>query len=188
MIKKQWLILTLLLTLLAQTACAPAATPTVPIPSTDTCPTETAELKLLTNAEDGYCLLYPAAYSTEIPHLIIINPIIPMAGDMPGDAWVSINVEPTAGRTAAQVADAQITEAGTGFNITQSNVTVDGEQAVVVDGLPGQDSSRTVFIVSHERLYTLTFLPWVPNTDVAGQPTPLEELYTTIINTLHFQP
>ena len=37
-------------TVLAQAACAPSA---------NVCPTATADTKLLTNAQDGYCLLYP---------------------------------------------------------------------------------------------------------------------------------
>jgi hypothetical protein len=65
---------------------------------------------------------------------------------------------------------------------------VDGEKAVIVNGLPGQDAMRKVFIVHGDRLYTLTFLPWPANTEVAGQLTPLEELYTTIMRTLHFLP
>ncbi len=60
-------------------------------------------------------------------------------------------------------------------------------QAVVVDGLPGPDPSRRVFIASNDRLYTLTFMPWAPSND-SSQPTPLENLYTTIMDTIHFLP
>ena len=179
MIKKQWLILTLMLTMLALAACTTPAS---------ACPSATADLKLLMNAEDGYCLLSPADYSTDVPHFIIINPAVPMAGDTLGEAWVSIDTEAAAGRTPAQVAEVQIAAVGPGFNIERSDVLVDGEQAVVIDGLPGPDSWRKVFIVSNERLYTLTFLPWAPNINNPAQPTPLEGLYTTIIDTLHFLP
>ena len=182
MIKKQWLTLILLLTMLIQAACTAAvATPT---DSAEACPEATADLKLLTNTEDGYCLLYPADYSTNLPHFIVINPIT-APGDMPGDAWVFISMEPAAGRTAVQVADAAIEAVGPGFNITKSDILIDGAQAVVVDGLPGQDSNRMVFIVSNDKLYTLTFAPWYPN---ANDPTPLENLYTTVVQTLHFLP
>jgi hypothetical protein len=184
MIKKQWLVLTLMLMILMQTACAPAATSTI---SANDCTTATSDLKLLTNAEDGYCLLYPAGYSTDVPHYIIINPVTG-AGDEPGEAWMFIEMEAAAGRTAAQVADAQIAEAGPGFNISRSDVTVDGKQGVILDGLPGQDSLRKVLIVSNDRLYTFAFTPWMPNTNAAQQPTPLEGLYKTIMDTLHFIP
>jgi hypothetical protein len=148
------------------------------------CPSETADLKLFMNAADGYCLLYPAVHTAILPYLIVINPT-GLAGDMPGDAWAQINVEAASGRTAVQVADGQIAEAGAGFNITSSEILIDGKQAVVVDGLPGPDSWRKVFIVDSDRLYTLLFLPWAPNIEVFAQ---LEELYAAVIDTFHFLP
>lgn len=161
---------------LAQTACFPAA---------DACPTPTLDTELLTNSEDGYCLLYPTKYSTTVPGYIVINPN-ERPSDTLGDAWVSIETEAAAGRTAAQVADAQINAAGEGFNITRIETRLDGEKAIMVDGLPGPDSWRKVFVVHGERLYTLTFLPWQPSMEGAGQTTPLEDLYTLVIESLHF--
>ena len=151
------------------------------------CPTPAAGAQLLTDIEDGYCLLYPEAYSTTVPHYIVINPIN-APGDMPGDAWVSIDVEKAVGRTADQVANVQIASVGPGFNISRFTVPVDNEQAVVVDGLPGQDSNRKVFIVHGDNLYTFSFAPWQPSPAGAGQSTPLEDLYTMIVQSLHFLP
>ena len=187
MLRKQLFIILLML-MLIQTACAgttatPAPTSTEVVP-VDECPAATAELKLLKNTDAGYCLLYPADYSTDLRNFIVINPIS-QPGDMPGEAWVFIQVEAANGRTAAQVADAAIAPLGAGFNITKSDILIDRAQAVVVDGLPGQDSNRMVFLVSNDRLYTLTFAPWYPN---ATDPTPLENLYTTIVQTLHLLP
>jgi hypothetical protein len=133
---------------------------------------------------DGYCLLYPAGDTALPPRLIVINPTN-APGDQPGDAWLDISVEAAANRTAAQVADGQIAAAGQGFNITRSEILVDGKPAVVVDGLPGPDPWRKVYIVNNERLYTLSFLPWSPNPNA---PTPLEKLYTMVIDTLRFLP
>jgi len=138
------------------------------------------------NAEDGYCLLYPAEYSN-YSNYIIINPA-PGPGDVLGDAWVGIGTESADGRTAAQVADAQIGLAGTGFNIERTEVQVDGEQAIVVDGLPGQDAGRNIFIIHGERLYMLTFQPWVQIPDNPAAFAGLENLYDTILRTLHFIP
>lgn len=92
-----------------------------------------------------------------------------------------------AGRTAAQVADAQIAEVGEDFGVTRSEITMDGMQAIVVDGLPGPDSWRKVFVVANDRFYTMEFQPWFPSDDPA-QPTLLENLYTTIVDTIHFLP
>ena len=172
--QKLILILMLMLTMLAQASCSN---------STGACPTPTSETKLLTNAEEGYCLLYPAEYSTTAPHYIVINPV--SSPDMLGEAWLYIEITDAAGRTAAQIADEGIAALGEGFNITRFEVEVDGEQAVVVDGLPGRDSGRNVFIVHNDRLYNLIFMPWYPN---AVEPTPLENLYPMVMDTLHFLP
>jgi len=169
------LILILILTMLAQAACAPSA---------NACPTPTPDTKLLTNTEDGYCLLYPAEASSDMPGWVVINPISGPS-DVPGEAWVNIHVQDAAGRTVAQFADEVRTATGTGFNITLLEVQVDGGPAIVVDGLPGLDSNRMVMIVRNDRLYALTFMPWFPN---AAEPTPLENLYTTVMDTLHFLP
>jgi hypothetical protein len=156
------------------------------IPSGSACPAPSLDTELLTNTTDGYCLLYTTKYSAEIPGYIVINPI-DAPGDQPGEAWLSIAMEPGAGRTAAQVADEQIALAGPGFNITRDEVKVGGEQAVVVDGLPGPDPWRKVFVVHENRLYTLTFQPWQPSAP-GTNPTPLEGLYATVMNSLHFLP
>jgi hypothetical protein len=152
--------------------------------STGACPSETADLKLFTSADDGYCLLYPAEDTANPPYLIIINPN-GMPGDVPGDAWVQISVEEASGRTAEQVANEQIAQAGDGFNITRDEILIDGKPAIVVDGLPGPDSWRKVFIIANDHLYTLFFLPWAPNADGFPQ---LEKLYSTVINSFHFLP
>ena len=187
---KQKLILVLMVVALAQAACGTfevavqESVPTQVATLEAACPTPTAETKLLTNAEDGYCLLYPAEYSTTIPKYIVINPIS-SPGDIPGDAWLYIATAAASGRTAAQIADENIAALDEGFNITRFAVEVDGEQAVVVDGLPSLDSARNVFIVHNDRLYNLIFMPWFPN---AAEPTSLENLYTMAMDTLHFLP
>jgi len=149
------------------------------------CPSETADLKLFMNAVAGYCFLYPTDHSIGLPALIIIHPNGAVGGDMPGDAWAQITVESASGRTVAQVADEKIAEAGEGFNITRSEILIDGKQAVVVDGRPAQDPSREVFIVDNDRLYILSFMPWEPNADWFSE---LEKLYSSVIASFHVLP
>ena len=207
MFKKQLFILTLILLL---AACAPQPAPantTVPpatelpsetptplppttiptetiTPRADGCPSETADLKLLVNVEEGYCLLYPADDVFVPLRFVVINPDRRTA-DTPGASWVDIMMEPANGRTAGQAADEQIVAAGEGFNITRQETLVDGVPAIVVDGLPGVDSIRKVFIVSNDRLYTLHFMPWYPN---PNEVTRLDELFKTIMDTMYFLP
>lgn len=192
---KLQVVLILVLMMLAQ-ACATSAnpagsvSPTSPssaVSSPRACPTATADTKLLMNTADGYCLLYPAEDSAATRGMVVVNPNS-APGDAPGDAWVIIQVENAADRSAADVAKAAIDAAGTGFNIAQTEVPMDGSQAIVIDGLPGQDSNRMVMIVSNNRLYTLTFEPWYPAAAGSGQTTPLEHLYETVIKSIHFMP
>ena len=154
--------------------------------STGACPSETAGLKLFTNADDGYCFLYPMENTAFPPYMVAINPNGISGGDsLPGDAVVIVNMEAASGRTAAQVADEKIAEAGEGFNITRSEILMDGKQAIVVDGLPGQDPWREVFIVGNDRLYILFFDPWTSNADWFSE---LEKLYSSVIASFHVLP
>lgn len=149
----------------------------------DACLMETAKLKLFTNAAEGYCFLYPAQDAPLPPNMVAINPNGASGGDfLPGDAVALVSMEAAGGRTAAQVADAKIAEAGADSGVTRSELLIDGKQAIVVDGLPAQDSERVVFIVGNDRLYTLHFQPWAPG---AAWQAELELLYSTIITSFH---
>jgi hypothetical protein len=153
------------------------------------CLSPIAGTSLYTNADDGYCLLYPSRYSAQTSRFVIINPASG-PGDIPGDAWVFIQVEDAAGRTAEQAVDAQMPAEMQGFNITRQSTTIDGELAFIIDGLPGQDSNRQVFIVHNDRLYTLYFVPWQPTLLIGGmgQRTPLEYLYNIVVQSFRFLP
>jgi hypothetical protein len=171
----------------AEPTSAPPAGDNTSTPAPDAaCPAAKDGFNLHVAAEDGYCLFYPAEAVVVPKRFIVINPASATA-DTHGDAWVDIQVESASGRSAAQVADAKIAEAGEGFGIERSEILLGGQQAIVVDGLPAPDSWRTVFVVDDDRLYTLTFQPWFPSGD-PDQPTPLETLYTTIVDTLRFTP
>src|SRR5215213_3359073 len=110
------LVLILMFNVMVQAAC---------VPSENVCTRSTSDTKLLMNTEDGYCLLYPAEDSSDMPGWVVINPIS-SPGDEPGDAWVTIQVQDAAGKSATQVADQIITSTGPGFNITRAEVQVDG--------------------------------------------------------------
>ncbi len=154
--------------------------------STGACPVETTELKLFINADDGYCFLYPMEDAAVPPYMVVINPNDISGGSfLPGDALVEVNMESASGRTAAQAADEKIAEAGEGFNITRSEIIMDGKQAIVVDGLPAQDPWREVFIVDNNRLYILFFEPWTPNADWFPE---LEKLYSSVMDSFHVLP
>jgi hypothetical protein len=155
-----------------------------------TCPEPMEGTQLLMNEEHGYCLLHPTEYNVVFPPMetclaSVVNSMecqfVTFAKtDTSTSAW--INVDEASGRTASEVADAEIDFLGSGFNIERANLTIDVEPAVLMDGLPGQDILRRVVVVHNDLLYTLTFTPWDKND------TALVNLYTTIVNSFHFLP
>ena len=198
MIGNFWKIFTLVLILLAQTACTfsvdVVATPTIPVatqPAATSIPTEsvdadgcpisqTGDAVAYRNDEDGYCLLYPENFTVIPPRFLVFNPTN-APGDVLGDAVVDIRVEAANGRTADGAAADAIAVVGEGFNIQMDEVILDDARAFVVDGIPGQDPMRNVYVVSNDRLYAITFMPWGNNPE-------LETAYDWVMKTLHFLP
>jgi hypothetical protein len=93
------------------------------------------------------------------------------------------------GRSTGQVADQTIAEAeasAPGISIQRASLAVGGEEAVVLDGLPGVTSSRNVLVVHNDRLYVLIFL--LPDAGDAPAVERSEQLYETVIDSFTFLP
>jgi hypothetical protein len=96
-----------------------------------------------------------------------------------------IEVQDAAGRSAEQVADELTTDFDPVlFNIQRSSTTIGGEQAVVLDNMPGQDINRQVVFVHSGRVYKLTFAP--ASADYGEIYARMESLYTVVINSFKF--
>jgi hypothetical protein len=140
----------------------------------------------LVNGDHGYCLLYPADFEVEHPidyETVLIGPV-PQAGDR---AIAFVEVTDAGGQTTSEAADAVVAERTggmTGFDIERQEITVDGELAVLLDGLPGQDSTRMIVVVYDGRLYRLSFMPSNPNLPEAYAD--MERLYTLLLDTFRF--
>lgn len=141
---------------------------------------------VLENRGQGYCLLYPDEYevvqtndtSTELVIDSVMNHI---------DPRVSITVDDAAGRTAEQIANAELAAFSLpDWIIERTDITIDGEPAVVLDHLPGQDLNRRVFLVHEGRLYHLFFTPVDPSQPEVYQR--METFYRTIIDSFRFVP
>jgi hypothetical protein len=68
--------------------------------------------------------------------------------------------------------------------IERTDITIDGEPAVVLDHLPGQDLNRRVFLVHEGRFYHLFFTPVDPSQPEVYQR--MEDFYRTIIDSFRF--
>lgn len=147
------------------------------------CPQAEAEQQLLIQAAEGYCLLYPAAYSlwqqnpgtTEIISDTIMNHI---------DPRLSITVEDAAGRTLEEVVDGLLADyAPPGFDIEPQPITVAGVEATLLDEVPGQDLTRRVVLMHNRRLYSFFFAP-IGDTGTPTR-TAAETLYTMVLESFH---
>ena len=137
-----------------------------------------------TSADLGFCLLYPAGYDQQMLDeselAIYIGSLLNAT-----QPRVYITAEDAAGRDADQAAGDVETEFGAGFDLQRSILTLGGERAVQLTGVPGQDLSLQVFVVHGGRLYTLVF---VPLEDGSSQSSALETLYATVVDSFRFLP
>jgi hypothetical protein len=53
-----------------------------------------------------------------------------------------------------------------------------GEEALVLDGMPGQDLIRKIYIVHNGLLYTLNFSPYQSDNEIAN--TQMETLFASV--------
>lgn len=142
----------------------------------------TAGTEVLTSESFGYAFLYPDNYTVvtlDTGDNVVIDSIMNHT-----DPRLGIDVEDAAGRTAAEVADALLAEYPEGFVIGRSTITLDGQEAVVLDQVPGQEMSRLVFVVNGDRLYRLMFTHAAP--DEGETYTRMENLYTVVTNSFRF--
>lgn len=146
------------------------------------CPRATAGLQSLYDPNHGYCLLYPDQYKVEKPNadetVLAIGGLLNTV-----DPRVSINVQPTDGRSANEIADQIVADLGSGWDIERSEITLADETAVRLDGLPGQDTYRQLIVIQDDQQFMLTFSPL--DTDVSAG---LEALYTQVVDTFTFVP
>ncbi|HSG15105.1 MAG TPA: hypothetical protein VLE70_02130 [Anaerolineae bacterium] len=149
------------------------------------CPLPVDGTKLLTDEAHGYCLLYPTSHT--VVQLESGNTEI-VVGDLMNhiDPRVSIKVEPAKGRSAAQAADEWLADFSLpDFDIKQSATTIGGQEAVMLDMMPGQDLNRQLLVVHDGQLYHLFFAPFDPS---AGESyAQMEELFGIVTGSFVFR-
>ncbi|HSB89148.1 MAG TPA: hypothetical protein VLD63_03865 [Anaerolineales bacterium] len=128
--------------------------------------------QVLRNPSMDYCFAYPEgfAHSGKADHTVVVG-----TGPDPGLLWV--DVADAGGRTAQDVADSEAA-ADPGLNPPRSTLMLGGKEALRLDGLPGQDAVRRVYIVHDGSLYTLTFSPY--QSGRAAADAQMETLYAAV--------
>jgi hypothetical protein len=141
-------------------------------------------IKSYKNDADGFSLYLPKDYQVTEPAANYVAIVAPQGnGGHPGGAYLF--VEPANGQTAEQAVEAVKTELGPGFNVSVGTVMdIEGTQALIVIGLPGQDPNRQLFMVHDDVLYHIIFAPDDPQAGEAYHQ--MEDVYAMIVNTFHF--
>ena len=171
----------------SQTAVADDSTPTPQVLESTPVQTnvnETVELFSSDSDRLGLCFSYPQGY-TQLPYndtVEITAPDLP-GSDMKGLFWLEIS--DSYNRTAEEVADQEMTYVS-GLSVGRWTVTLGGEQAVVLDGMPGQDLQRRVYIMHQQTLYILAFMPTRSENQAAIDQ--MEALYTAVTNSWAWSP
>ena len=140
--------------------------------------------------ELGLCFSYPEGYSITPSGdtFSIYAPFLPGAGDTSGHFYLEISE--AYDRSALRIADEEMTMAAS-LGVPRENLgwwalTLDGEESVVLDGLPGQNFTRKVYAVRGQSLYILAFSPTrYENKEVADQ---METLYAAVTSSWLWSP
>ncbi|MCB0138113.1 MAG: hypothetical protein KDD75_23635, partial [Caldilineaceae bacterium] len=149
-----------------------------------TCASPATDQRLLVQAEQGYCLLYPATHTvTETAPgstAIVVDSIMNHV-----DPRVAVVVEAANGRTVDEVAAAALADYSLPADMNNPQpATVGGEPAVMLDNLPGQDLNRRLFVIHDEQLYSFFFAP-IGDAETAVR-IQAEALYNTVVDSFHF--
>jgi hypothetical protein len=159
-----------------QTVVAEVFTPTPQVPEyTPIQLTTTVPMESFSSDQLGLCFSYPKGY-TKIPYndtVEIIAPELP-GSDLRGLFWLEIS--DSYNRSAEKIADQEMTLAG--VDVDRWTVKLDGEQAVVLDGMPGQDLQRRVYVVHQQNLFVLAFMPTRSENKAANNE--MEALYAAV--------
>lgn len=163
------------------------STPTPQAPESTPVPTSANDTVELSSSESdrlGLCFSYPQGY-TQLPSTDTVEIVAP---DLPGTDtkglfWIEIS--DSYDRTAEVIADQDMTLAA-GVDVGRWTLTLGGEQAVVLDGMPGQDLQRRVYVVHQQTLYVLAFMPTRSENKLANDQ--MEALYAAVMNSWAWSP
>jgi hypothetical protein len=139
-----------------------------------------------TNQDFGFSLHYPNGYQVQrtFVHTFTFS-ALQGTPEEHGIAWLEVE-RALDQDTAWFVEQAKQENANLGIQISSSMKVIDGQQAYILERMPGQDLTRQVFIVYQGFLYHLTFSPDDPHAGGAYQQ--MENFYAAVMDSLRFRP
>lgn len=161
---------------------------------TANCPTATEETTAYVNRDEGYCLLYPSDFNVHSDSLRagvtdFTGPILPPPPHSMDSVAPNISLEfngPAEGLDSAGYAQKWLQVINGGAILPQTQTTIGGQPAIILNGIPGMLSGQGVFVVANRMKYALTVFP------EPGQVTAIDadilRGWNTIANSLVFFP
>jgi hypothetical protein len=147
------------------------------------CPQDVEGMEFVAEEAHGFCVLVPEGFEVNHPtdyEMTFVGPV-PESGVQ---ALGIIEVKDAEGKSAAEHAAPYIADSeALGLNVERQTITLSGEEAVVVDGLTGQDMNRRVFVVHEGKLYNMMFAPSDPSDANYDS---LQSLYNAVIGSFAF--
>ena len=134
--------------------------------------------------ELGLCFSYPQGYQ-QVPNTGTVEIVAPDHARPEDVGLFWLEISDSYDRTAERIANEDMTLAA-GVDVGRWTVTLDGEQAVVLDGMPGQNFQRRVYVVRDQTLYILAFMPTRSENKAADDQ--MEALYTAITRSWSWSP
>ena len=134
--------------------------------------------QIYSSAEYGFCILVPEGYEMVESAPGVLN--IVAGGDLMNHTSPRVGIEVTAAgdRTLAGITDQMMADyVPVGTDVTSRTLTIDGEEAVLLDNLPGQDLNRRVVVKHNNMVYSLMFMPLSPEA---------EPMYQAVLESLRF--
>jgi hypothetical protein len=149
---------------------------TAPAPHPETLTPDGAGMEAVSLAGLDFCFSYPKGY-TLLPYGESVEVVGPQSGAVPEPGMMWIDISDAQGRTAEDVADEELSYVA-GLNPPRYSVLLGGEEALVLDGMPGQNLVRRVYIVHAGKVIIPTFSPY--GSGNAGANEQMEALYAAV--------
>jgi len=141
--------------------------------------TVTGPAQVVINEPFDYCFAYPQGFTQQSynDQVEIIAPHSGVGSFTLGMVW--IDAADAQGRSAGEIADEEVNAFG-GAPLRWT-MMMDGEEALVLDGMPGQDLIRKVYMVHNGTLYVLNFSPYQSGDETANAQ--MESLFASVTST-----
>lgn len=158
----------------------------------DSCPTPTLDTTLYVDPIGGVCFLYPVTFDRSANlgenssiAVFLGGNFTPVTDPVRGTLF--LDVTPAAdGATLTDAVDAALADFTGLDGLSRTPFSLGGQPAEIVDGIPGANATRQIYVLANGKVYTFVLQPLeVTETNVRGD---VELVYNTAISSVVFVP